>query len=103
LLTGAIGLAGPESSDELRALQAAGFPWESQHLYYTVREPFPSRSTQTHLVFGRIEGDSPLKLTSQMPDYGVIFSDGVEQDFLEFNSGVAAEVGTSSRVGNLVQ
>lgn len=102
LLTGAIGMAGPESSEELRALQIAGFPWESKHLYYTVREPFPSRSTQTNLVFGRIEGNA-LRLTSQMPDYGVIFSDGFEQDFLEFNSGMMAEVGIADRSGRLVQ
>jgi NAD kinase len=103
LLTGAIGMAGPRSSEELRALQAVGFPWESQHLYFTVREPFPSRATQASLVFGRIEGDSPLRLTSQMPDYGVIFSDGFEQDFLEFNSGVRAEIGVANRCGRLVQ
>ena len=103
LLTGAIGMAGPQSSEELRGLQTSGFPWESQHLYYTVREPFPSRATQTNLVFGRIGGDSPLRLTSQMPDYGVIFSDGVEQDFLEFNSGMGAEVSIAKRLGRLVQ
>jgi NAD kinase len=103
LLTGALGMAGPDSSAELSALQTAGFPWEAQHLYYTVREPFPSRSTQTRLVFGRIDGGQPLRLTSQMPDYGVIFSDGVEHDFLEFNSGVTAEVGTAERCGRLVQ
>lgn len=103
LLTGAIGIAGPQSSEELRALQASGFPWESKHLYYTVREPFPSRSTQTNLLFGRVEGNNPLRLTSQMPDYGVIFSDGFEQDFLEFNSGMAAEVGIAERYGTLVQ
>lgn len=103
LLTGAIGMVGTQGSEELRALQAAGFPWESQHLYYTVREPFPSRATQTNLVFGRIEGDSPLRLTSQMPDYGVIFSDGFEQDFLDFNSGMGAEVSIAKRLGRLVQ
>ncbi len=103
LLTGAIGMAGPQGSEELQALQASGFPWESKHLYYTVREPFPSRATQTSLVFGRIEGNSPLRLTSQMPDYGVIFSDGFEQDFLAFNSGMGAEVGIADRCGKLVQ
>lgn len=38
-----------------------------------------------------------------MPDYGVIFSDGFEQDFLEFNSGMGAEVGVADRKGQLVQ
>jgi hypothetical protein len=103
LLTGAIGMAGASGADELRALQLSGFPWESRHLYFTVREPFPSRATQTALVFGRIDDDDPLRLTSLMPDYGVIFSDGVEQDFIEFNSGMAAEIGIAERHGTLVQ
>jgi hypothetical protein len=38
-----------------------------------------------------------------MPDYGVIFSDGVESDFLEFNSGIRADVGISPKSGTLVQ
>jgi NAD kinase len=102
LLTGAIGMAGPTSSEELRRLQHAGFPWESKYLYFTVREPFPSRSSQAALVFGRIEEGQALRLTSLMPDYGVIFSDGVEQDHLEFNAGVTAEVGAARRQGQLV-
>jgi NAD kinase len=103
LLTGAIGIAGPAGSDELEALQTTGFPWESKFLYFTVREPFPSRSSQAELVFGRVDHGNILRLTSQMPDYGVIFSDGVERDFLEFNSGVTAEIGVAQRHGVLVQ
>ncbi len=103
LLTGAVAMAGPASSEELKALQQAGFPWESEHLYFTVREPFPSRSSQTGLVFGRIERGQFLRLTSAMPDYGVIFSDGVESDFLEFYAGIRAEIGESARRGTLIK
>ncbi len=103
LLTGAIGVAGGGKSKQLKALQESGFPWESQCLYFTVREPFPSRSTQASLVFGRIEGKQSLQLVSQMADYGVIFSDGIERDYLEFNAGVRAEVGIAKRSGVLVQ
>lgn len=103
LVTGAIAMSEPASSEELRQLQQAGFPWESQYLYFTVREPFPSRSSRAELVFGRIEAGQALNLTSAMPDYGVIFSDGVESDFLEFNSGMHATVGLSPRSGTLVQ
>ena len=99
---GALAMAGPASSEELKLLQHSGFPWESNHLYFTVREPFPSRSSQAELVFGRIERGTSLQLTSAMPDYGVIFSDGVESDFLEFNSGIRADVGISPRSGTLV-
>jgi NAD kinase len=103
LLTGAIGMAGSEANPQLVHLREHGFAWDARQLYFTVREPFPSRSTQVDLVFGRIEENQPLRLTSQMPDYGVIFSDGVERDFLEFNAGMGAEVGLSSRRGVLVQ
>jgi len=102
LLAGAIGIAGKRPSKSMQALREHGFAWESPHLYYTVREPFPSRSSQAGLVFGRIEPGEALRLTSLMPDFGVIFSDGVESDFLAFNAGVEAEISTAERVGNLV-
>ena len=44
----------------------------------------------------------PLVVTSLTPDNGVIFSDGVESDYLEFGSGVRAQIGIAERVGNLV-
>lgn len=62
-------------------------PWESEQLVYSVREPFPSQVTQSSLVHGYVTRESPLVLTSGMPINGVIFSDGVESDFIEFNSG----------------
>ena len=71
-------------------------------LYYTVREPYPSNSTGAELVFGKIEQNSPLSIVSNMPENGVIFSDGVEQDFLQFNSGVSAEIRVADRQGSLV-
>ena len=43
-----------------------------------------------------------LLVTAQMPDYGVIFSDGIEKDYLEFNSGAQAEVMVAKREGKLV-
>jgi hypothetical protein len=37
-----------------------------------------------------------------MPVDGVIFSDGVEHDFLRFDSGALASIGASSRAASLV-
>ena len=37
-----------------------------------------------------------------MPQNGVIFSDGVEEDFLEFNSDVLARIGLADRRLHLV-
>lgn len=81
---------------------AAGFAWDAAYLYFTVREPFPSASTGADIVFGRIEAGQRLRVASAMPEDGVIFSDGMERDFLEFNSGAIAEIGTADRQGRLV-
>lgn len=62
-------------------------PWDSEQLVYSVREPFPSQVTQCSLVHGFLSQEKPLTVTSRMPTSGVIFSDGVESDFLDFNSG----------------
>jgi len=82
---------------------ASGFKWESDYLYFTVREPFPTRTTGASLVFGQITPQSPLILESQMGENGVIFSDGIEKDFLEFNSGTKAVIGIAERKGTLVE
>ena len=78
------------------------FTWDSRYLYYTVREPYPSRSTGADMVFGKIEKDKPLEITSHMSENGVIFSDGMEQDFLQFNAGAVATVGIADKQGNLI-
>lgn len=78
------------------------FKWNSSFLYYTVREPYPSTSTSAGLVFGKIDEQSRMTIISQMPENGVIFSDGVEQDFIEFNSGTSVAIGIANKKGNLV-
>jgi hypothetical protein len=37
-----------------------------------------------------------------MPENGVIFSDGMEQDFLQFNSGSTVTIGIADQKGCLV-
>lgn len=69
--------------------------WDADQLVFNVREPWPSMSTQADLVSGQLNGGHVLKLTSRMPSGGVIFGDGVQADFLEFNAGVTAHVGVS--------
>ena len=41
-------------------------------------------------------------LTSAMPENGVIFSDGIENDFLSFNSGMKATITIADKSGHLV-
>jgi NAD kinase len=78
------------------------FKWESDYLYYTVREPFPSKASAATLVFGKVTPKEPMKLISQMPEHGVIFSDGIEADYLEFNSGIQAVISVADKKGHLV-
>jgi NAD kinase len=78
------------------------FPWDAPFLCFTVREPFPSKTTQATIVYGRITAKQPLILVSQMAENGVIFSDGIEQDFIEFRSGTRATVGIADKKGCLV-
>ncbi len=74
-----------------------GLDWESEELVFTVREPFVSRTSAAGIVHGRIKPGHRLVLTSRMPQSGVIFSDGVEDDYLPFNSGAVAEIGIADR------
>jgi NAD kinase len=78
-------------------------PWDARYLQFAVREPFPSVSSQVTLVFGTTDAKHPLVLRSMMPENGVIFSDGMEADFLNFTSGVTASISIAERVGLLVQ
>ena len=66
-----------------------------------MREPFPSRWSQAGLVFGEITPNMPLRVRSLMPDGGVIFSDGIEADGLEFRSGLEATIGLAEQRGRL--
>ena len=81
---------------------ADAFDRSAPALYYTVREPYPSASTGADMVFGQITAKSPLQIVSNMPENGVIFSDGMEQDFLQFNSGSIVTIGIADQKGYLV-
>lgn len=102
VLTGAAAIAGESRNPALRSLRTDGFAWNAQRLVFNVREPFPSRSTSAALVFGDISPNSPLRIRSLMPEGGVIFSDGVEVDGLEFRSGLEATVTVADQKGHLL-
>jgi NAD kinase len=80
----------------------ASFPWDAEFLHYFVREPFPSRTSAASLVAGRITSPRAMTIVSEMAEHGVIFSDGIEADFLEFNAGTRATIGVAERHGILV-
>ena len=97
ILAGAMGVAGTDSHP-----MSSGFSWADKKLQFAVREPFPSQNTGVQIVFGEITGSRTLKLESHMPEYGVIFSDGIEADAIPFNSGCIAEIKVSETEGVLV-
>lgn len=101
VLTGAATIAG-KSSASAKSLREHGMDWASEQLVFTVREPYPSRSSQATLVFGKCGKDSPLRIRSLMPEGGVLFSDGVEADGLDFRSGLEAVVDLSPKRGSLL-
>lgn len=76
--------------------------WEERALMFAVREPFPTRTSKASLVYGRVEEGRPLRIRSRMPDQGVIFSDGMESDFLRFTAGMEATIGPAATEGRLV-
>jgi hypothetical protein len=76
--------------------------WESDQLVFVVREPFVSKTSGAAIVSGLVSPASPLVIESEMADGGVIFSDGVETDFLPFNSGAVATINLANKKTNLI-
>ena len=76
--------------------------WEDRRLLFVVREPFVSRHSRANIVAGIVEQQQALELESLMPSGGVIFSDGIEADFLQFNSGSRVIVKTAPETAQLV-
>ena len=76
--------------------------WEDPQLAFVVREPFISRHSSANLISGFVFSEKELVLESRMPSGGVIFSDGVEEDFLAFNAGATAHVGPAAQRARLV-
>jgi NAD kinase len=99
VLVGACRLSGIVIGKPVPWLGIARFQrdWSIEELYFAVREPFPSRVTQVDLTWGTITTGSPLTITSQMPENGVIFSDGIESDYVAFNSGAIATISIAER------
>ena len=74
---------------------------EERAVAFFVREPFPSVATGTALRAGKLT-QTPLAVTSRMNDGGVIFADGIEQDFLAFDWGRGVTLGPAAQTLRLV-
>jgi NAD kinase len=91
-----------QMTDTGQALSPLRLDWDEERLVYVVREPFISKTTQAEMVCGFVTSVNPLILHSEMPESGVIFSDGIESDYLAFNAGSIATISVSNRKTNLV-
>lgn len=76
--------------------------WDEDRLAFVVREPFQSKHSQISLTAGYITEQVSLRLESHMPFNGVVFSDGIETDFLQFNSGSKLEITIAKQKANMV-
>ncbi len=102
ILAGASGIASALSGRRLDVGDKGAFAWDADYLYFSVREPWPSKTSAAEITFGQITTATPLVLVSQMSENGVIFSDGIESDFLHFNSGTQATITVAGKKGRLV-
>ncbi|MCJ2111263.1 hypothetical protein MKK64_08675 [Methylobacterium sp. E-025] len=78
-----------------------GIGSEEAAVGYWVREPFPSVATGTAVRAGKLKGTA-LAVTSRMNEGGVVFADGIEQDFIAFDWGRRVELGPADRALTLV-
>lgn len=88
-----VGLTGRGVTNALSSLPSA----TSDELVFVVREPFPSPTTGTSIVTGRVVPGNPLIVISEMPDGGYIFSDGVVEKAVPWPAGVTAEISVGDR------
>jgi len=102
IVAGATGIASALCGQPLRMKHREPLAWDADYLYFTVREPWPSKTSAAAITFGQVSAAEPLVLVSHMPEQGVIFSDGIEADFLDFNSGTEATIRLADRKGRLV-
>lgn len=77
-------------------------PWDDPGLVFVTREPFVSKASAAALTCGRLGAGEALVVESAMPEGGVIFSDGVQADYLGFCSGAVATVRAAAQRARLV-
>jgi hypothetical protein len=82
--------------------QPISMAWEDPRLFFVTREPFVSRHSTADLITGWIGDEQELMVESTMPSGGCVFSDGIEADSVEFNTGAVLRVHRSLEKARLV-
>lgn len=85
-----------------QSLQKPPQPWDSDWLTFVVREPFLSKTSQIELGAGVIKSGQELVIESLMPSNGLIFSDGILNDFIRFDAGAIVRIGLAPEQARLV-
>lgn len=96
------GFKGMAKAFNLGEVKEPEFRWDDRKLVFQVREPYPSRFTGAGIVYGDVSEEERLILSSQMSENGVVFSDGITDDAIEFNAGMKVTVSVADRAGRLV-
>lgn len=102
IIAGATGISSALAGGQKGIGEDGSFAWDSNYLQFSVREPWPSKTSEANITLGKVTPGKPLTLLSHMPENGVIFSDGIESDYLPFNAGTKAVIGLADRKGYLV-
>ncbi|TFG64273.1 MAG: sugar kinase [Spirochaetales bacterium] len=102
IMHGAAGIAEKLSENPVTLKEESRMDWGKDMLTFAVREPFPSVSTDAGLIFGNIDSGTKFEIESKMGENGFVFSDGIQDDFLDFNYSVIAEISIAGNKGNLV-
>jgi NAD kinase len=77
-------------------------PWDADQIAFAVREPFQSKASGISITSGLLGRGEQLEIESFMPGHGIIFSDGIEKDYLQFNAGAIATIGIADQKAKLV-
>ncbi|MDO9628743.1 MAG: hypothetical protein Q7I99_02480 [Acholeplasmataceae bacterium] len=103
IIAGAAGIISKYKNIEIKdSDKSAKMAWDSDYLYFSVREPYSSKTTGDSLVFGKINKQNNVTIESRMPFNGCIFSDGIEDDYLEFNAGAEVTITVAEKKGKLI-
>ena len=70
VVAGATGIATQLSGNKLQGKTPGNFDWNANYLYFSVREPWPSKTSSAKTTFGKITPRKPLRLVSHMPENG---------------------------------
>ncbi len=91
----------PQGHNRPHALSSLPEP-ESPGLHFVVREAWPSIGTKTTVLHGSVDNQRELTLVCEMPQGGVVFSDGMVERGVGWRAGTTATITVADRSLNHV-